>query len=184
MMDIVTQDQLESAQAVIETDRFTLRPPRTSDEGLLAFYAADKRVAEATRSIPHPLPPGSTAAFLERVQKAGSEQKVWILDGAAHGLSEVLGVIALKPLDRDQCEVAFWVAPSFWGTGLARTAVKAMVDANPLSAKTMFASIFQDSQASARVVTFAGFEYIGDAEAYAVSRDTVVPTWTYIRKLD
>ncbi len=182
-MDLV-QDNIETgAQAVIETDRFVLRPPRISDTGLLSFYAADERVARNSRSLPHPLPPGATDAFIARALKADSPEKVWILDGSAHGLSEVLGVISLKPLDRGQSEVAFWVAPSFWGTGLARTALKAMVEANPTQAKTMFAEIFQDNQASARVVTAAGFEYIGDAESYSVARGARVPTWTYLRKL-
>ena len=171
------------AQPVIETDRFVMRPPRLSDAGLLNMYASDIRVARNSRSLPHPMPPGATEAFVARALKPETREKVWILDGSAHGLSEVIGVISLKPLDRDQCEVAFWVAPSFWGTGLARTALKALVEANPLGAKTLFAEIFQDNQASARVVTAAGFDYIGDAETYSVARGAQVPTWTYLRKL-
>ena len=170
------------AQTAIETERFTLRAARNSDQGLLALYAGDKRVANATRSIPHPLPPGATEAFIKRANDPARTSQTWVLDGAAQGLSEVLGVISLKPLDREQCEVSFWVAPSFWGTGLARTALKAIVDANPLKSKTIFASIFQDNQASARVVTFAGFQYLGDAEAFCVSRGATVKTWTYLCK--
>lgn len=182
-MDFV-DDRLEhGTQAVIETERFVLRPPRRSDAGLLNMYVSDARVARNSRSLPHPMPPGATEAFVSRSLKPETEEKVWILDGSAQGLSEVLGVISLKPLDRDQCEVAFWVAPAFWGTGLARAALKAMVEANPMGAKTMFAEIFQDNQASARVVTAAGFEYIGDAETYSVARGSHVPTWTYLRKL-
>ena len=46
-------------QPVIETDRFDLRPVRRSDMGMIEMYASDPRVANATSSIPHPLPPGS-----------------------------------------------------------------------------------------------------------------------------
>jgi len=183
-MEIVKNAVETNTQAVIETERFVLRPPRRSDAGLLSMYAGDVRVARNSRSLPHPLPPGATEAFVARALKPGTEEKVWVLDGSNHELSEVLGVISLKPLDRDQCEVAFWVAPSFWGTGLARMALGAMVVANPLGSKTMFAEIFQDNPASARVVTAAGFEYIGDAETFSVARNTLVPTWTYLRKLD
>ncbi|WP_052453214.1 GNAT family N-acetyltransferase [Celeribacter indicus] len=182
-MQVLTEAPERPAQQVIETERFVLRPPRTSDAGLLSMYAGDLRVARNSRSLPHPMPPGATEAFVARALKPETEEKVWILDGSDHGLSEVLGVISLKPLDRDQCEVAFWVGPSFWGTGLARTALRAIVEANPLACKTMFAAIFQDNQASARVVTACGFAYIGDAEAYSVSRGAHVPTWTYLRKL-
>ena len=33
-------------------------------------------------------------------------------------------------------------------------------------------------------LTNAGFEYIGDAEAFSVARGTPVPTWTYLRRLN
>jgi RimJ/RimL family protein N-acetyltransferase len=47
----------------------------------------------------------------------------------------------------------------------------------------MFASVFQDNPASARVLIHCGFEYLGDAETFCVARDTTMPTWTYSRKL-
>ena len=53
-------------QAEILTERFTLRPVRKSDAGLFALYAGDKRVAEATQGIPHPLPPGAAEGFCAR----------------------------------------------------------------------------------------------------------------------
>ena len=42
----------------------SLRPVQRSDAGLFALYAGDRRVAEATHSIPHPLPPGASEAFV------------------------------------------------------------------------------------------------------------------------
>ncbi|MBU2934921.1 MULTISPECIES: GNAT family N-acetyltransferase [Pacificibacter] len=175
---------LKVTQDTIEADRFTLRGPKSSDVGLLSLYASDKRVANASRSLPHPLPPGATEAFIARSLDPAVPLHTFIIDGEAAGLSEVLGVMQLKPLERDQSEVSFWVAPSFWGTGIASSALKALVAANPLGDKTMFAEIFQDNQASARVVTNAGFEYLGDAETFSVSRGARVPTWTYVCKLD
>ena len=86
-------------------------------------------------------------------------------------------------MDRNQSEISFWIAPAFWNSGLASEAVRAMVEANPQNAKTLFAAVFQDNPASARVVTNAGFDYLGDAEAFSIARNTTVPTWTYIKKL-
>ena len=71
----------------IATDRFTLRPVRKSDAGLFALYAGDKRVAEATRSIPHPLPPGAAEAFVNRAMQRGGDEDVWVMDGAASDLA-------------------------------------------------------------------------------------------------
>lgn len=175
-------DQITN-QPVIEADRFILRPLRKSDAGLLAMYAGDRRVAEATQTIPHPLPPGSTEGYIARAQSADRVDDAWVMDGSAHGLAEVLGVVWLQRMDRNQSEISFWIAPAFWNSGLASEAVRAMVAANPQSAKTLFAAVFQDNPASARVVTNAGFDYLGDAEAFSVARNATVPTWTYVKRL-
>ncbi|MCT8160381.1 GNAT family N-acetyltransferase [Pseudoruegeria sp. SHC-113] len=170
-------------QSVIETERFTLRPLRRSDAGLLAMYAGDKRVAEGTRSIPHPLPPGATEAFITRSSAEDRIEDVWVMDGTAHGAAEVQGLISLKPEGEGRSVIGYWVAPLFWNTGLASEAVAALLAANPQNSKTIFAEVFQDNPASARVLTNAGFAYIGDAETYSVAREANVPTWTYLKKL-
>jgi len=175
-------DQITN-QPVIEAARFILRPVRKSDAGLLEMYSGDRRVAVATQSIPHPLPPGATEAYITRAQSDKRSEDVWVMDGSAGGHAEVLGVVWLERMDRDQSEINFWVAPAFWNTGFASEAVRAIVDANPQGATTLFAAIFQDNPASARVVTNTGFEYLGDAEAFSVARNTTVPTWTYVKKL-
>jgi RimJ/RimL family protein N-acetyltransferase len=173
-----------AAPAEIATDRFTLRPVRKSDAGLFALYAGDRRVAEATQGIPHPLPPSSAEAFCARAMASGTDEDIWVMDGCRANLPEVLGVISLKKMDRAQSEVAFWVAPAFWNHGIASEAVQALVAKNPQDNCTMFAEVFQDNPGSARVLTNAGFQYLGDAESFSVARGTTVPTWTYVRKLD
>ena len=170
-------------QPVIETTRFDLRPLRRSDLGLIEMYAADPRVAMTTTSIPHPLPPGVIEAFINRAMADPRDEDVWVMDGMKSGWAEVMGVISLTRLDRAQSEVGYWVAPAFWNTHLASDAVQALVKANPLGNKNMFASVFRDNPASAKVLTNAGFRYLGNAETYCLARETCVPTWTYSHKL-
>ncbi|MEL7027266.1 MAG: GNAT family protein [Pseudomonadota bacterium] len=171
-------------QATLETERLILRPLRKSDAGLLSLYASDLRVAEATRTIPHPYPPGAAEATVARAASPDRTEDLWVFDGSGSDLSEVLGLASLQRMDREQSEISYWVAPAFWNTGLASEAVRALIKANPQNARTYFASVFQDNPSSARVLTNAGFEYIGDAEAHSVARGQTVPTWTYILKLD
>lgn len=170
-------------QASIETERLELRPLRKSDQGLIDYYAADKRVARMTSSIPHPLPPGAAEAYVMRAMAEDRNEDVWAIDGTKSGASELMGIIALERLDRGQSEIGYWVAPPFWNAGTAQEAVEAIVAANPLDNSTIFASVFQDNPASAKVLTKVGFEYLGDAEIFSVARDTNVPTWTYLKKL-
>ena len=170
-------------QTTIPTERFTLRPLRTSDQGLIEVYGGDARVAKMTAEIPHPLPPGAMAAYIARVTQPDSEEVIWAMDASGTGLSELVGLISLKQMDRKQAEISYWVAPVAWNTGLASEAVSTLVEANPLNNDTLFASVFQDNPASGRVLTHAGFAYIGPAEAFSVARNTTVATWTYHRNM-
>ncbi len=170
-------------QPVVETERLTLRPMRKSDAGPLELFASDERVACMTRDIAHPLPPGAVEKYVTRAQAEDRSEDVWVLDGSMTGQGALLGLISLERMDRDQSEIAYWVVPAFWNSGLASEAVRGLVEANPLDNQTMFASVFQDNPASARVLTNAGFEYIGDAETFSVARAVNVPTWTYIKRL-
>ncbi|MEO0486673.1 MAG: GNAT family N-acetyltransferase [Pseudomonadota bacterium] len=170
-------------QAVIETERLILRPLRASDAGLLDLYGGDRRVAQMTTSIPHPLPPGATEAFIKASLDPKRVEDVWALDGLKSGLSELVGVIGLERMDREQSEIGYWTAPAFWKMGLMREAVEALLAANPQDQETIFGSVFQDNPASSRVLMSCGFTYIGDAEAHSVSRGATVPTWTYHKRL-
>ena len=170
-------------QAVVLADRFDLRPLRKADTGMINHYASDERVARMTSSIPHPVPPGMTEAFVTRTMADARDEDVWVIDGTKSGASDLMGLISLQRMDRDQSEVGYWVAPPYWNTGLASDAVQALINANPMGNKAMFASVFQDNPASARVLTHCGFEYIGDAESFSLARDSTVQTWTYLRKL-
>lgn len=171
-------------QPVIETERLVLRPLRRSDAGLLEMYGSDERVASMTLNFPHPLPPGFVDSLITRAWEENRSEDIWALDGSAEGRGEFLGLIALDRMDRDQSEVSYWIAPAFWNTGLAQEAVRGLIEANPHDDKTMFAAVFQDNPASARVLTNVGFEYLGDAEAFSVARGVTVPTWTYLKRLD
>lgn len=170
------------ADILIDAGRFDLRPVRDSDAGLIAFYGGDARVAKNTGHIPHPLPPGTVEAMIERSTDPKQQEDIWVMDATRMGGAEVMGLIALERMDRDQSEIAYWVAPAYWNSGVASAAVEAILNANPQAARTIFASVFQDNAASARVLTNCGFCYLGDAESFCVARDAKVATWTYSRK--
>jgi len=170
-------------QAVIETERLTLRPLRASDAGLVTLYAGDARVAQNTRSIPHPLPPGTSEAFINRAHASDRSEDIWALDAVKVGLSELLGVIALERIDKRRSEIGYWVAPAFWNTGFATEAVAGLLNANPQQVETVYAEVFQSNPVSARVLTNVGFSYIGDAEAFSVAQARIVPTWTYLKRI-
>ncbi|MDG1801565.1 MAG: GNAT family N-acetyltransferase [Paracoccaceae bacterium] len=171
-------------QPSYNTQRLFLRPIRKSDAGLISVHAADVRVAQMTAVIPHPLPPGVTEAFIETSMSADRTEDVRVMDGSAQGHAEVIGLISLNRMDRGQSEIGYWVAPAFWGTGFASEALAVLIEANPHNNSRIFGQVFQDNPGSARVLMNAGFEYLGDAEAFCIARNAVVQTWTYSKAME
>ena len=175
--------EITNWQPTIHADRFDLRPLRYSDVGPLEMHMGDRRVAEMTRTFPHPLPPAAIDAYIGRSLAEDRNEDIWVMDASGHGMGGVLGCIGLERMDRGQCEIAFWIVPGLWGTGLATEAVNALIQANPHDCETVFAAVFQDNPASAKLLSNLGFNYLGDAEYHSVARDTLVPTWTYSKRL-
>lgn len=173
-------------QPVIRTERLVLRPLRRSDVGLIEHYTADRRLAQGTRNIPNPLPPGATEAWVSRAMAAAADPDathVWAIDGTDAGLAEVLGIVSLHRVAPEQCELEFWIGHGLWNTGFASEAVEGLLSANPCGCRSFVAETFQDNPGSARVLTNCGFDYLGDAESWSVARNTRVPTWTYARSV-
>ncbi|MDG1430873.1 MAG: GNAT family N-acetyltransferase [Paracoccaceae bacterium] len=170
-------------QQVIEAERCVLRPLAYSDKGMIEMYSGDERVARMTRSVPHPMPPGAADAYIERAFAQDRVEDIWVMDGTSSGGAEVMGIVSLQRMDRNQTEIRYWVAPAYWNTGLASSTIPALLAANPNENETIFAEVFQDNPASARVLTNCGFQYLGDAETFSVARNANVPTWTYSKRL-
>jgi len=171
-------------QPIVKTERLRLRALTLADTALLDLYGGNEKVARMTTTIPHPLPPGASEVFVTQCNAANRTEDIWVMDGSDHGLPSLIGLIGLERMDRQQSEIGYWVAEPFWNLGIAREAVEGMVAGNPHGARTLFGSVFQDNPASARVLTNAGFDYLGDAEAHSVARGANVPTWTYLCKLE
>lgn len=171
-------------QPDLATPRLVLRRLRPSDAALIGLHASDPRVARMTTSIPHPYPPGQAEAFVDRVLGRASRETVWAIDSGPEGENGLIGLIALRTRDGGEGEIGYWVAAAFWGTGYASEAVEAVVaESGRRGLQALIAQVFQDNVASAKVLTRAGFAYVGDGEIYSVARAAMVPTFRYRRDL-
>lgn len=184
MSDIRTTPLAGLGPSEIETSRLRLRPLRRRDAALIALYASDRRVAWMTATIPHPYPPGQAEAFVERALLPSSKEIVWAIDAGEDGGNGLLGVVRLTRDGNDEAEINYWVAPAFWGTGLASEAVEAVVGwARETGWQALNAEVIQDNTASAKVLTRAGFEYQGEGEVHGLARNAMVPTFRYRHRL-
>lgn len=167
---------------IIEGAELRLRPLRESDAGLMSLYAGDGRVASMTTSIPHPLPPGATEAFLRTAMSDAGDETVWAMDASHVGGAELIGVIGAEPLSSAGIEIGYWVGPPFWRAGHATVALGLLCDhLQAIGAGPFIAKVFQDNIASTRVVEKSGFLRVGEDESFSVARGEIVPVYAYER---
>ena len=79
----------------------------------------------------------------------------------------------------DVWRLSYVVGPPFWNTGYATEAATAVCAALfDAGAEAVTAQVYQDNAAaSAHVLTRAGFDYVGDGEAWSAARGAVAPLW-------
>lgn len=161
-------------QPILETERLTLRPLRKSDAGLMSLYTSDIRVARMTSSIPHPNPPGAVEQFIQRSNSPEGTETVWAIDATKGYGSELVGVVGLERSG----ELGYWLAPFFWGLGIATEAAQAVVDhAVATGHADVFACAFQDNPASRHVLEKVGLTVVGECEGFSTARNETVKTW-------
>lgn len=167
--------------ADIAAGRLALRPPRPSDAGPLALWLGDARVATMLPAIPHPYPPGAAEALIERARAGLRSGPLYVMDASPSDGPEVVGLVFVNRAREDGAfSVAFAVGPPFWNTGYATEAVQAVAGALfAAGAKAIAASVFQDNGISARVLTRAGFAYVGEGEEFCTGRGATHPVWRY-----
>ncbi len=175
---------VQSVQRDLITPRLRLRRLQTADAALVHLYASDVRVARMTTSIPHPNPPGNAENFVARAMRSPWPETVWALDSGNPGENGLIGMISLKRGTEGLADIGYWVAPAFWNAGYAGEAVEAVVrEAAAEGIAALTAQVFQDNTASVRVLTRAGFAYVGEGDAHSVARGGMAPTFRYRRDL-
>ncbi|MEO0912083.1 MAG: GNAT family N-acetyltransferase [Pseudomonadota bacterium] len=165
-------------EPVLETKRLRLRALQPEDAGHLALYAGDRRVAWMTTSIPHPYPPGGAEAYIASLED--SSDIVWAMIHRVSPEGALVGTISL----RASGEIGYWVGAPFWNAGFATEAVDAVIAfARVTGRAALTATVFQDNPASAKVLTKAGFDFVGEGEQFSIARNAAVPIWTYLHRL-
>lgn len=167
--------------ATLPAGRLTLRPPRLSDAGMIRLYLSDPRVARMLTAIPHPYPPGAAEALIERALAGKRSGPLYVMDGEASGGDAVMGLVFVnRTAEPDVFRLGCAVGPPFWNTGVATEALQTVARALfAAGARALTATVFQDSPVSARLMTRAGFAYVGDGEEFCVARGALAPVWRY-----
>ena len=150
------------AETRIDIGDWHLRPYRDSDLAALLKYADNPNIVRTLRDrFPHPY---TAEAGQNWIATAKSEDPV--ASFAIASAEELIGGVGIVPqvdVYRRSGELGYWLAEPFWGQGIATAAAKAMVDYAfaRLQLVRVYAGVFANNPASARVLEKAGLQFEG-----------------------
>jgi len=130
-------------KTVFKTRRFNIRPLSLSDVTKVEMYVRDIRLARSSGTIPHPLTPDFVKDFIEKSMSDETSLDAWGIEYEESGRADLIGVVSLNRLDRSQSEIAYWVIPAIWNTGVATEAVKALLNSTLKTVKLFLAQFFK-----------------------------------------
>lgn len=148
-----------------------LRGFRREDAQAIARHANNPRVAAYLRDrFPHPYSVEDAQRFLDYVATSKEECVACIeVKGEAAG---AIGLQFRTDVERCSAELGYWLAEPHWGRGVISAAIRSFTDwAMPRFQLTrVYAEVFAENPASARVLEKAGFERIGVLRKAAIKR--------------
>ena len=113
---------------ILETERLTLRPWKTSDAESLYRYARDERVGFPAGWPPH----GSVADSKEIIRTVFSQDGVFAVtlkgqDTAIGCIGLIRGAASNLPISDNEGEISYWIGVPFWGLGLIPEAMREII---------------------------------------------------------
>jgi RimJ/RimL family protein N-acetyltransferase len=153
----------------LATERLVLRPVVREDTAGILALAGEVRIADMTRSIPHPLAPKQVSEWFDGLA-ARREQAFAIV---RKDRQELIGVIALT-LSRGgkSASLGYWLGIEYWGRGYMSEAARRVVRYafGDLKLSSVDAETFAGNERSVGVLVKAGFDVEGRATRPAPAR--------------
>jgi ribosomal-protein-alanine N-acetyltransferase len=151
----------------LATQRLVLRPVAREDIGRIATLAGDQRVAEMTRSVPHPLTEENVAGWFDGLATRGERAFAIVRKDE----SDLIGVVSVTVNERSG-DVGYWLGHEYWGQGYMSEAVRrvARFAFGDLKLPALNAEVFVDNARSVGVLVKSGFDVEGRAMRPAPTR--------------
>jgi [ribosomal protein S5]-alanine N-acetyltransferase len=145
----------------LATERLTLRPLSMSDAPTLQELLQAREIAENVLDVPHPYPDGEAERFIVMVDELTAQNfyEVFAIERCAE--PGIIGTVWLEKEGVARVSIGYWLGKPYWGRGIMTEAVKRVVAYafEALGCNRVYASVFPESIASARVAEKAGMVY-------------------------
>ena len=158
-----------------------LRAWRPGDLDSLVASASDESVSRGLRDrFPYPYTGNDGRAWLARAVDESDRAWAVEIDGAA------VGGVSLHPgsdVHRHSAELGYWLGQRYWGRGIM-TSIIGIFTAQAMDAFTLyrvFATVYANNPASARVLEKCGFVREGVQKSAVVKRGELLDVFLYAR---
>ena len=157
----------------LKTERLTLRPPRPDDAAELHRLINDWAVVRMLSSLVFPYPAELMDKWIASTARELDEGTAYhlVITGDEDGRELLIGAIGLE-LKGPMATLGFWVAPKFWGHGVAAEAAGRIARwalAN-LDVERLEADVAVDNPASSAVLRRIGFRQTGKGSKEFLAR--------------
>ena len=161
-----------------------LRAWRPDDLDSLVANASDENVSRGLRDrFPYPYTGNDGRAWLARAVDESDRSWAIEIDSLA------VGGVSLHPgsdVHRHSAELGYWVGSRFWGRGIMSTIIARFADdaMTTFRLHRLFAAVYANNPASARVLEKAGFAREGVQKSAVVKRGELLDLIVYARVRD
>ena len=166
----------------IELGHCALRSWQADDARDLVAGANNRNIWLTLRDLmPQPYSLADAEAYLLSVAQSGPKHSLCIeVEGQAAGAISLRFEIDVHRLT---AEIGYWLAEPFWGRGVMTEAVSGLVDHafRTFALRRIFASVYANNPASARVLEKAGFVFEGRMRQNVIKDGQVLHSLLYAR---
>ena len=138
----------------------------------LAAAIGDKRVQNNLRDLPYPYSEENAREFISYAQSSDEYIFAVTVEGKFVGC---ISAAPQKNIHKFTAEIGYYIAPQFWGNGLATQAVKLLTEYifGNTEIMRLYAEPIARNKASCRVLEKAGFTFEGTLRKNAVKNGAV-----------
>lgn len=159
-----------------------IRDLEDGDKPALVEHANNPAVAAQLRDrFPHPYTLADAEAWMDHV--AAQDPRTSFCIATGDGLVGTIGLTLQEDILRRSAEVGLWLGEAVWGRGLGTRAVDAFSAAamERFDLLRLYAHVFANNPASARVFEKAGYQQEGRLRQAAVKKGEVLDLLLYAR---
>lgn len=165
---------------VLLTQRLLLRPFEHEDAAALATLLNDPGVAMGICSAPLPFTilHASARILMIRAREVAGKDYAWAVENSD---GDLIGTLGLSEVSIDTLRLGYAYARDHWGQGFGTEALSAVIDwaSRNLADKQVYAEVFHDNPASARILSKLGFVETGTGARYSFARNGTDQTRTF-----